>query len=73
MTDQQMTRRGFLNRSLLTGGAAALSPVLAAGPAQAGAGDIHVACNSYSWTVFYQREGRDFRDDRVGTKGSGLR
>lgn len=60
MTAQQMTRRGFLNHSLLAGGAVALSPALAARPAQAGSGDIHVACNSYSWTVFYQREGRDF-------------
>jgi inosose dehydratase len=56
MANQQMTRRGFLNRSLLAGGAVVLSPALAG----AGSSGLHVACNSYSWTVFYQREGRDF-------------
>jgi len=59
MADQPMTRRGFLNRSLLAAGTA-LSPGLVAVPVYAGADEIHVACNSYSWTVFYQREGRDF-------------
>jgi inosose dehydratase len=28
--------------------------------AKAAAGKLHVACNQYSWGVFYQREGRDF-------------
>jgi len=60
MADRQMTRRGFLNRSFLTGGAVALSQGLVPVPARAQSGRIHVACNSYSWTVFYQREGRDF-------------
>jgi inosose dehydratase len=56
MANQQMTRRGFLNRTLLASGAVALSPALSSARSKG----LHVACNSYSWTVFYQREGRDF-------------
>ena len=62
MADRQMTRRGFLNRSLLASGAVALSPALAASPALARSNGLHVACNSYSWAVFYQREGRNFNE-----------
>jgi len=60
MVDERMTRRGFLNRSLRTGSGVALASALTAASAQGGSGGIHVACNSYSWMVFYQREGRDF-------------
>ena len=60
MADQETTRREFLNHALLASGALALSPALVGSVAGARSGDLHVACNSYSWTVFYQREGRDF-------------
>jgi len=60
MVNQPMTRRGFLNRSLLASGAVALSPALIASAAQVRSTGLHVACNSYSWAVFYQREGRNF-------------
>ena len=62
MANREMTRRGFLNRSVLAGSGMALAPILATVPAQAGSERLHVACNSYSWTVFYQREGRDFNE-----------
>ncbi len=60
MADRLTTRRAFLADAALTTGAIALSsaPVRPA----AGAQDerMHVACNSYSWTVFYQRQARSF-------------
>ncbi len=58
MAYRRMTRRGFLNRTVLASGAVALSPMLAI----ARANGLHVACNSYSWAVFYQREGRNFNE-----------
>lgn len=76
MTAYDMTRRGFLKRGLLTGGAAVLSPALAASLARARDKGLHVACNSYSWQVFFQREGRDFNqslDEGLGeVAASGL-
>jgi inosose dehydratase len=32
-----------------------------AAPGQTKAGEIHLACGGYPWTVFYKRENRDFR------------
>jgi inosose dehydratase len=60
MADRRTTRRAFLGDAVLAAGAAALSPALVR-PAVAGQGEkLHVACNSYSWAVFYQRQGRNF-------------
>ena len=58
-----MGNRGFSRRDLLR--RAAVSPVLAAvagttSPLRAGDDRLHVACNQYSWSVFYRREGQDF-------------
>jgi inosose dehydratase len=60
MTDKATTRRAFLNRALLTAGAMAASPALPGSIAGARPGKLHVACNSYSWTVFFRRDGRNF-------------
>lgn len=60
MASQPTTRRDFLNRALMTTGTLALTPAVPAASAQAPSDKLHVACNSYSWTVFYRREGRDF-------------
>lgn len=57
MTDRRTTRRGFLRDAALAAGTLVLSPALARAIE---ADRIHVACNSYSWTVFYQRQGRSF-------------
>ncbi|MHC4518578.1 MAG: sugar phosphate isomerase/epimerase family protein [Planctomycetota bacterium] len=60
MADQRTTRREFLHHAVLATGAAALSSALPASTAQARSGQLHVACNSYSWSVFYRREDRNF-------------
>jgi inosose dehydratase len=60
MSNDAITRRRFVKGIALAGGA-----VLAGGGAS-GAGDLrkrdklHVACNSYSWLVFFRRENRNF-------------
>jgi len=60
MADPQTTRRAFLKSAVLTTGALSVSPTLARSNARGRAAGLHVACNSYSWTVFYGRESRDF-------------
>jgi inosose dehydratase len=51
----------------MAGGALLLAATGTAAKAERGAaggggagGKLHVACNQYSWSVFYQREGKDF-------------
>jgi len=60
MAHQRTTRREFLRDTVLTTGALAASPALLNSIAQAQSEGLHVACNSYSWAVFFGREGRDF-------------
>jgi inosose dehydratase len=55
-----MTRRMFLGDVIGATGAAVLSPVLARSATAAQNATLHVACNAYSWSVFYQRQGRNF-------------
>jgi inosose dehydratase len=53
------SRREFLRDMVLTTGVAVVPGVVKAA-APAAADKLHVACNQYSWTVFYQRQGKDF-------------
>jgi inosose dehydratase len=59
MANQASSRREFLKDAVrATGLAAALPGVM--GAARAASGKLHVACNQYSWSVFYAREKKDF-------------
>jgi inosose dehydratase len=50
----------FLGDAIRAAGSIALSSTLVR-PATAAQGQkLHVACNAYSWSVFYQRQGRNF-------------
>lgn len=60
MADRRTTRRAFFSEAALVAGTIALSPALVRSATDAGAETLHVACNSYSWTVFFQRQGRNF-------------
>lgn len=60
MAERRMTRRMFLGDVIGATGAAVLSPVLARSATAAQNATLHVACNAYSWSVFYQRRGRNF-------------
>lgn len=65
MRNQPFSRRDFLRDAVSVAGVAAVLPGATAAVARAegrrGREDkLHVACNQYSWSVFYQREGKDF-------------
>jgi len=54
------SRRTFLRDTVLAAGLAAAAPAAISAAAKAAAGKLHVACNQYSWSVFYAREKKDF-------------
>jgi inosose dehydratase len=57
MVDESLSRRGFLKCAAVLAATPALSAVAAATADKA---RLHIACNQYSWTVFYAREKKDF-------------
>ncbi|MEN6334256.1 MAG: sugar phosphate isomerase/epimerase [Phycisphaerales bacterium] len=59
MANDGSSRREFLRGTVLAAGLAAM-PGAFGTVAKAAGGKLHVACNQYSWGVFFQREGRDF-------------
>jgi inosose dehydratase len=59
MRNQGSSRREFLRDVVVTTGLAAVTPAFGSA-ARAASGKLHVACNQYSWSVFYAREKRDF-------------
>ena len=60
MRNQTSSRREFLRDVVVTTGLAAVAPAAMSAVARAAAGKLHVACNQYSWSVFYAREKKDF-------------
>lgn len=60
MMSSTTSRREFLRDVVLTAGVASALPIGVTAVTQAASGRLHVACNQYSWGVFYQREKRDF-------------
>jgi inosose dehydratase len=76
MKHRGSSRREFLKNVMVTTGLAAAMPAAVRAETPANLGKLHVACNQYSWSVFYQREGKDFNqllDAGFGdVKASGL-
>lgn len=60
MVDRMTTRRMFLGDAIGAAGTVALSSTLVRSAAAVPGQTLHVACNAYSWSVFYQRQGRNF-------------
>jgi len=60
MRSQTSSRREFLRGMVATTGLAAAGTGVMGAVARARSGKLHVACNQYSWTVFYAREKKDF-------------
>lgn len=60
MAERMTTRRMFLRDAIGAAGTVALSSTLVRSTAAAQGQTLHVACNAYSWSVFYQRQGRNF-------------
>lgn len=59
MANRGSSRREFLRGTVLAAGLAAMPGAIET-VAKAAADKLHIACNQYSWGVFFQREGRDF-------------
>ena len=63
MPEKNISRRRFMKDAGLAAGAM----LIGARSAKPGEGKkqnkLHLACNVYPWTVFYQREGRDFNKE----------
>lgn len=58
MSNDAITRRRFVKDLALAGGAMLANGGAAGAGEREGRGKLHVACNSYSWLVFYRRENR---------------
>jgi inosose dehydratase len=63
MFENVISRRSFIENLALAGGALVAGIGTAKAQAQKGGGKLHLACNQYSWTVFYRRENRDFNQE----------
>ncbi len=60
MSNNTISRRRFVKDMALAGGAVLVSGEAAGAGERRNRGKLHVACNSYSWLVFYRRENRNF-------------
>jgi inosose dehydratase len=60
MSNNEISRRKFVKDLALAGGAVLASGGAAGYAASRNRGKLHVACNSYSWLVFFGRENRNF-------------
>jgi len=63
MSNDHISRRRFVRDLAIAGGAALLGNKAAAADNRGKPDKLHVACNSYSWFVFYRREGRKFYEE----------
>lgn len=57
-----ISRREFVKNITLVGGAMVVGAKTSIAH-QHGQNEIHLACNQYSWTVFYRRDNRDFNKE----------
>jgi len=63
MSEKNISRRKFM-KDLAVGGGSVLMGAQSSRPAERKKpAKLHLACNVYPWTVFYQRDGRDFNKD----------
>jgi len=63
MLDNKISRRGFVKDLAMAGGAIVMG-TQSIGAAQRRQGrKLHLACNQYPWTVFYQRDNRNFNNE----------
>ena len=63
MSQQRQPRRTFLATLGWASGAAVLGSQSSLGLAAEVGAKMHIACNEYPWTVFYQREKQDFNEN----------
>jgi inosose dehydratase len=63
MLNNSISRRGFIKDLAIAGGAIAMGASSTSIAGQNRSGRLHLACNQYSWTVFYARDNRDFNQE----------
>ena len=63
MSNDMISRRRFVKDLAMAGGAVLAGGGAAGAVGRSGRERLHVACNSYSWLVFFRREGRDLNTE----------
>jgi len=63
MPEKSISRRRFMKDLAVVGGSILMGAQSSRPAETKKSGKLHLACNVYPWTVFYQREGRDFNKD----------
>ncbi len=63
MLDNKISRRGFVKDLAMAGGAIVMGTQTVGTAQRKRAHKLHLACNQYPWTVFYQRDNRNFNNE----------
>ena len=63
MSNDTISRRRFVKDLAVAGGAIVMGAQTVRAVKRKRAGKLHLACNQYPWTVFYQRENRNFNNE----------
>ena len=63
MSNDKISRRRFVKDLAIAGGAIVMGTKVVGAAQRRQAGKLHLACNQYPWTVFYQRDNRNFNDE----------
>jgi inosose dehydratase len=63
MSNNKISRRGFVKDLAMAGGAIVMGAKVLGAAKRWPAGKLHLACNQYPWTVFYQRDNRNFNNE----------
>ena len=63
MSDDKISRRRFVKDLAMAGGAIVMGTRVVGAAKRRQPGKLHLACNQYPWTVFYQRDNRNFNNE----------
>ena len=63
MSNDKISRRRFVKDLAVAGGSIVMGTNVLGTAKRRQAGKLHLACNQYPWTVFYQRENRNFNNE----------
>ncbi len=63
MSNDTMSRRRFIKDLTMAGGAIVMGTQTVATAQRRRGSKLHLACNQYPWTVFYQRDNRNFNKE----------
>jgi len=63
MSNDKISRRKFVKDLAMTGGSIVIGTQAPGAAKRRQTGKLHLACNQYPWTVFYQRENRNFNNE----------